>query len=756
MLLLLADLLPLGNKSSTDTAAKDGVTDPIATPDLKRIYFVDGEGKEFGVNAEIRLNKGDFMSLSLKGRLESDEEVDLRSVAKTFLTSTDGVSIDSEGYLSAKQAGASLIYAEVKAGSASLRTNDLWAVVKDPNEIFKEKYVFYHVSVTHARMVAKIGQSAMIEPGDYYPNLSLHSNINGLVTGVLILDGSIVVCQIPASSLKKGDTTKLSLPGKASEQGRYELRLTIEREDAEPVYDSYYFTVWNEKDIPIGHSRAAFLSKNNKMIYVSDYKGNKIIDFSSAGYMGGGVKLPDIPAKAIVEPGEGDDTSRIQVAIDRIAQMPMDQNGFRGALLLKRGKFHIGGTLYIRASGIVLRGEGDEEGGTLIHGTGTIKRNLVEIGNTSGPKIDTASKVDIADLYVPSSGISFRVTDASSYKVGDQIIVRRAKNARWIHEIGMDYIYNRPGGGATQWSPFNLDFDRVITAIDGNVITIDAPISSAIERRWGGGEVYKYADDERIKQVGVEHIRVDSDFDLSVIDTVMDNDTTDPYCADENHAERFVVFDGVKNGWVRNVTGCHLSYSLVQVGRYAKWITVQDCSMYDMVGIVTGGRRYVIHFMGQLNLAQRIYTETARHAFVVDSHVMGPNVFLDSESTKDYNTSEPHHRWSVGGLFDRVKGPISIRDRAWLGSGHGWSGANYVTWNTEGDLTSQQPPTAQNYAIGHIGPKVYGLVPSAYDPRPRDDAYWDHEGTHVKIDSLYKQQLMERLGNQAVKNIRER
>jgi hypothetical protein len=127
---------------------------------------------------------------------------------------------------------------------------------------------------------------------------------------------------------------------------------------------------------------------------------------------------------------------------------------------------------------------------------------------------------------------------------------------------------------------------------------------------------------------------------------------------------------------------------------------------------------------------------------------------LDSKSTKDYNTSEPHHRWSVGGLFDSVKGLISIRDRAWLGSGHGWSGANYVTWNTEGDLTSQQPPTAQNYAIGHVGPKVPGLVPSTYDPRPRADAYWDNEGKHVKVDSLYKQQLEERLGKQAVKNIK--
>src|SRR4030095_336512 len=106
-LFLFADLLPLGNKSAKDAAVKDGITEPIAPPDLKRIYFVDGEGKEYGVNGEIKLNKGDFMSLSLKGRLESDKEVDLSSIAKTFLASIDGVSIDSEGKLTANQVGAS-------------------------------------------------------------------------------------------------------------------------------------------------------------------------------------------------------------------------------------------------------------------------------------------------------------------------------------------------------------------------------------------------------------------------------------------------------------------------------------------------------------------------------------------------------------------------------------------------------------------------------------------------------------------------
>jgi hypothetical protein len=150
---------------------------------------------------------------------------------------------------------------------------------------------------------------------------------------------------------------------------------------------------------------------------------------------------------------------------------------------------------------------------------------------------------------------------------------------------------------------------------------------------------------------------------------------------------------------------------------------------------------------------QRCHAETARHAFVVDSRVPGPNVFLDCDSINEFATSEPHHRWSVGGLFDNIKADIAIQDRGWLGSGHGWAGANYVAWNTEGDLVAQQPPTAQNYAIGHVGRKANPFLPNNDDRRPGLDGYWEHLGLHVTPRSLYLQQLQERAGTEALTNI---
>ena len=75
-------------------------------------------------------------------------------------------------------------------------------------------------------------------------------------------------------------------------------------------------------------------------------------------------------------------------------------------------------------------------------------------------------------------------------------------------------------------------------------------------------------------------------------------------------------------------------------------------------------------------------------------------MFLDCKSENDFATSEPHHRWSVGGLYDNVNAHLAVQDRQWMGSGHGWAGANYVLWNCEGSLICQKPPTAQNWAIG--------------------------------------------------------
>jgi len=83
-----------------------------------------------------------------------------------------------------------------------------------------------------------------------------------------------------------------------------------------------------------------------------------------------------------------------------------------------------------------------------------------------------------------------------------------------------------------------------------------------------------------------------------------------------------------------------------------------------------------------------------------------------------------------------------------MGSGHGWAGAQQVFWNCEtSSICVQQPPTAQNYAIGCMGKISKGSFPG------RDPGYYESHGVHVEPRSLYLKQLEQRLGSDAVKNV---
>ena len=185
------------------------------------------------------------------------------------------------------------------------------------------------------------------------------------------------------------------------------------------------------------------------------------------------------------------------------------------------------------------------------------------------------TKQTVADDYVPVGSRNIRVASARGYRAGDTVIVRRIGNQDWINEMGM----NSAASPQARWRPFNVEWDRVVVDVQGNTITIDAPITCAIEKRWGGGEVVKYEDPGRIEKVGVENLRGMSEFDPTKRTREygnMDrpNYLGEEYYSDEDHYNNFIQFDNIRNGWVRNVTALHFVNSLAATQRGAKWITV--------------------------------------------------------------------------------------------------------------------------------------------------------------------------------------
>lgn len=457
---------------------------------------------------------------------------------------------------------------------------------------------------------------------------------------------------------------------------------------------------------------------------------NKIPDFSRAGYMGGGAAIPFIPTVIELTPSGGDDTAAIQTALDQMISIaPMNENGFRGAVLLRAGTYYVSDSLYMNESGVILRGEGsDEVGGSKIIFTATTQKNMIVVGS-NGSINNNSSAMQITDSFVPVGANSFMVSNASGYNVGNEIIVENTFNQQWIDDLDMaQYGWTTSG--------YQLRNPRVITAKYGNYIILDTPLVQTIEDRYGGGRIYKYSYNNYVQNVGLEGLRLESTY------------TSD---TDENHGWSAIKFEHVKDFWVRQVTAVYFGYSCVQVGDWSMFGTVEDCAMLDYKSVITGGRRYGFVIDDScFVLFHRCYTRQGRHDYATGSRTPGPNAFVDSRADYTHADIGPHHRWAMGLLFDNILGgAMAVQNRQASGSGHGWSGAQTMFWNCDSSQMICDGPTgAMNWSVGCKGTKAEG----SWNPL-EPFGIWESHGTHVTPRSLYYTQLRDRLGWNAVQNV---
>jgi hypothetical protein len=488
------------------------------------------------------------------------------------------------------------------------------------------------------------------------------------------------------------------------------------------------------------------LGADGRLAYSSDAAGNRVIDFSHAGYGGGGVALPDVPVRIVAGPGAGGDRQRIQAAIDIVSAMPLGGNGFRGTVLLERGTYTIDTDLQLRAGGVVLRGSGAGEDRTVLVAAGTSRRSLVTIAGRGDRQEESGSRRVIADAYVPAGATSFTVGDVSPFTVGDRIVVRRPSTAEWIAALGMNLFQGWRPENRLHWQPGSrdIDWDRVVTSVQGNRISIDAPLTTALDRQFGGGLVFRYAYPGRISRVGVEHLRIVSAFDKG-------------RPMDEDHAWVGITLDKVEHAWVRQVTAAHFVSSVINILSDARAVTIEDVGALEPVSEIGGFRRRVFYTAGQLTLFRRCRAERGMHDFVAGFAAAGPNVFLESTASDALDYSGPLESWASGVLYDNViiRGDaVRLTNRGIADQGAGWAAANSVLWNSEAtDIEVQSPPGAANQAYG-----CRGLVTgdgTVWDPRtmPYRDFY---RGTPVEPRSLYLAQLAERLGPSAVDAIQPR
>ncbi len=469
--------------------------------------------------------------------------------------------------------------------------------------------------------------------------------------------------------------------------------------------------------------------KNNKLSYTPDAQGNRIPDYSHAGYMGGGIPIPDAPVRVTVTATGGDATARIQAAIDYVSSLPRDAQGIRGALLLGKGRFSIGSALNIRTSGVVLRGQGQGIDETVLAATGTDRRTLIQIAGKNDRLL--AAENSITDNFVPINAMTLHLRGGGLH-TGDIVRIRRPSTEKWINDIGMYQFPGRPDSGDFRfsWKPgqFDLFWDRTITKVEGDAVTLDAPLTSPLDQKYTAATVATYRWPGQISQVGIENLRLDSQFDAS-------------NSKDEQHAWIAISMESAQDCWLRQITATHFVSSLASLLETTQRITVEDCQSLDPISEIAGYRRHSFYTAGQQTLFLRDHSEQGRHDFAIGYEATGPSAVVNCDATGSLDFSGTIESWSSGILFDQLSIPdhsIRIDNREILDQGAGWSGVSCMLWNCQAPVISlQTPPGEKNWAFGCWG------VFTGFGP-------WGIVNEWVKPDSLYLQQLQERLGDQAV------
>ena len=501
-------------------------------------------------------------------------------------------------------------------------------------------------------------------------------------------------------------------------------------------------TATEAKAAAVAHSQWVYLDHSGKLVYRTLKTGEKIIDFSYAGYMGGGVRLPSFAVKKTVAPSGGDDSASMQAAIDEVSNLPL-VDGARGAVLLTPGRFHLKSTLKITASGVVLRGSGSGENDTVIEMTGDPHLAFSIIGESKTTSV--GDSVTVTDAYVPAGTMTLSVSDGSGFKVHDRVQIIHPVTPEWVRLMGMDTLVRN--GKKQTWVSSDLKTERTIVAMEGKRLRFDVPLADSYDAKYlgpKGASVVKIEQTGQISQVGVENLRL-----VAPARAITLNDK--PFNG--------LQMSGAEDSWVRNLRIVDTTEA-IGIGKTARRVTVESVDVTQSIPIVGAAKPADFSANGTQILFDRCTAKGDNVFYIaVGPGEQGPNVVLNCVFHGNGHL-QPHQRWSTGLLIDSCQVPeggIDLMNRGAMGSGHGWTMGWAVAWNNLAkSYVIQMPPGSANWGIGNRGEQLLGKM-QTYDPGPElpmlPQGVIESQGVPVAPASLYLEQLRERLGPQALKNI---
>ena len=469
--------------------------------------------------------------------------------------------------------------------------------------------------------------------------------------------------------------------------------------------------------------------KPKKQLYIP-------MDYSTCGYHASEQAIPDVKTVVTVDWQAGDCSALIQQAIKHVGKMKPDANGHRGAILLSEGVFTITEPLRITSSGIVLRGMG--YGKTKLLKQGVDRGAMIYMEplykNEEGGKTltrQTPSKneknedtIQIADEKVKAGSITLTIKNGK-LKEGDRILIVRPCTKKWIEYLKM----NDFGGGLdyTGWKPTDIDitWDRTIKAVNGNTITLDAPITTTISKTFGGAYILRHSQPLEISECGIE--------DLTLESAVNEWNTKD-----EDHCWDGICIDNARDCWVRGIRFHHFAGSAVNLQKHTSRITVEDCIAQNPVSEIGGWRRQVYLTRGQQTLFQRCVSRKGIHDFAAGFCAAGPNAFVQCEGERSLGFSGCIGSWAAGLLFDIVNidgHDLRFANLEQFQFGTGWNTANSMFWQCTASTIECYSPDDDNKSSGH---GCWGTLTG--------NGEWTSSNDHVSPRSLFYDQLEKRLG----------
>lgn len=370
-------------------------------------------------------------------------------------------------------------------------------------------------------------------------------------------------------------------------------------------------------------------------------------DFSYAGYHRSERPLPQVegPVFDVTDFGAvANDTKSDRAAIQKAIDAAEAAGG--GVVWLPAGRYELAQKndampLYVRSSGIVLRGEGSGAGGTVLHTDQMLPPPLplkmwaspyvLQIGGETAqtPIGRVAADVARGDTQV-------RIKDTRQLQSGDWIILHLEDTSPELLEeelAGFQVIDKR-------WTQIRQGGVRVtehhqIQAVADGVITLTAPVIKPIDHRrnW---QVVKW---EPLEELGVENLRMEGDWQ---------DEFVHHRSWEDDGGFSMVKMTGVVNSWIRDC-------EFMNVNRAG---SINNSAQVTVVDSVISGRQghAAIAFAGSsFCLMARVQDLASMwHSLGISKAAMGNVIwscYWGSNTSFESHASQPRHT-----LFDSCVG----------------------------------------------------------------------------------------------------